>query len=79
MEIQGQGDMAYDRGTYSMAVTPAGAAPIEDHGKYLTIWRKQADGSWKVARAIFNSDLPLPTTQKPARSAKKKAGPRKKK
>jgi ketosteroid isomerase-like protein len=79
LEIQGQGDLAYDRGTYSMTVTPPGLAPIEDHGKYLTIWRKQADGSWKVARAIFNSDLPLPTTQKPARSAKKKAGPRKKK
>jgi ketosteroid isomerase-like protein len=78
LEIQGQGDLAYDRGTYSMTVMPPGLAPIEDHGKYLTIWRKQADGSWKVTHAMFNSDLPLPTTQKPASSAKKKAGLRKK-
>jgi len=66
LEIEGQGDLAYDRGTYSMTVTPPGAAPIEDHGKYLTICRKQADGSWKIAREMFNSDLPLPAPEKPA-------------
>ena len=71
LEIEGQGDLAYDRGTYSMTVTPAGAAPIEDHGKYLTIWRKQADGSWKISRVMFNSDLPLPAPEKPAVQHKK--------
>jgi ketosteroid isomerase-like protein len=55
-----------------MTVTPPGAAPFEDRGKYLTICRKQADGSWKVARAMFNSDLPLPAPEKPAGPAKKK-------
>ncbi len=72
LEIEGRGDLAYDRGTYSVTVTPAGAAPIEDHGKYLTIYRKQADGSWKVVRDIWNSDLPLPAPEKPAAPAKKK-------
>jgi ketosteroid isomerase-like protein len=71
LEIEGQGDLAYDRGTYSMTVIPPGAAPIEDHGKYLTIWRKQDDGSWKVQRGTFNSDLPLPAPGKPAATAKK--------
>jgi ketosteroid isomerase-like protein len=66
LEIGGQGDLAYDRGTYSMTVTPPGTAPIEDRGKYLTICRKQADGSWKIARVMFNSDLPLPAPEKPA-------------
>ena len=66
LEIEGQADLAYDRGTYSMTVTPPGAAPIEDRGKYLTIYRKQADGSWKIARVMFNSDLPLPAKEKPA-------------
>ena len=54
-----------------MTVTLPGAAPIEDRGKYLTIWRKQADGSWKVQRGTFNSDLPLPAPGKPAAPAKK--------
>ena len=66
LEIEGQGNLAYDRGTYSMTVTHVGAKPTEDHGKYLTIWRKQADGSWKISRAIYNSDLPLPAPEKPA-------------
>jgi ketosteroid isomerase-like protein len=77
LEIEGQGDLAYDRGTYSMTLTPAGAAPIEDRGKYLTIWRKQADGSWKVLRAMYNSDVPLQAPEKPrarvpAKRAKKR-------
>jgi ketosteroid isomerase-like protein len=59
LEIEGRGDLAYVRGTYSMTVTPRGASgPTKDTGKYIEIWRKQADGSWKVIRDIFNSDLP---------------------
>ena len=65
LEIEGQGNLAYDRGTYSMTVTHVGTAPTEDHGKYLTLWRKQPDGAWKISRAIYNSDLPLPAPQKP--------------
>jgi ketosteroid isomerase-like protein len=72
LELEGQGDLAYDRGTYSMTITPPGAAPIEDRGKYLTILRKQADGSWKFLRVMYNSDLPLPAPEKPAAPAKKK-------
>ncbi len=73
LEIEGRGDLAYERGTYSETVTTTGAAPIEDRGKYLTIWRKQADGSWKMLRDIWNSDLPLPAPEKPAAPAKKTA------
>ena len=75
LEIEGQGNLAYDRGTYSMTVTHVGKAPIEDHGKYLTVWRKQAGGSWKISRAIFNSDLPLPAPEKP-KAAHKRSGTR---
>ncbi len=73
LEIEGGADLAYERGTYSETATPIGAAPIEDRGKYLTIWRKQADGSWKMLRDIWNSDLPLPAPEKPAAPAKKTA------
>lgn len=67
-EVDGRGDLAYVRGTYSMTVTPPGAtAPVADHGKYIGIWRKQPDGSWKVLRDIFNSDVPLPARATPSR------------
>jgi ketosteroid isomerase-like protein len=72
LELEGQGDLAYDRGTYSMTITPPGAAPIEDRGKYLSILRKQADGSWKFLRVMYNSDFPLPAPEKPVGPAKKK-------
>lgn len=65
LEIEGYGDLAYVRGKYSMMVTPPGATePIKDVGKYIEIWRKKADGSWKVVRDIWNSDLPLPVPEK---------------
>ena len=32
--------------------------PAADDGKYIEIWKRQADGSWKIAYDIFNSDLP---------------------
>ncbi len=60
-QVDGQGDLAYARGTYMMTVTPPGApAPVEDHGKYIVIERKQPDGSWLITDDIFNSDVPLP-------------------
>jgi ketosteroid isomerase-like protein len=60
VQVEGAGDLAYVYGNYSMTVTPPEAEPTTDRGKYLEIWRRQADGSWKMALGIFNSDMPLP-------------------
>jgi len=76
LEIEGRGDLAYDRGTYSMTMTPPGATPIEDHGKYLTIWHKQHGGLWKISRVMFNSDVPLPAPKKPAVQPKEAKAPK---
>ena len=32
--------------------------PVKDKGKYLTVWKHQPDGTWKIVRDINNSDLP---------------------
>jgi ketosteroid isomerase-like protein len=57
-EIEGEGDLAYGRGTYAMTMMPPGAkAPVKDSGKTLAIWRKQPDGSWRVTKVSWNSDL----------------------
>lgn len=61
-EIDGSGDLAYVRGTWTFAAPAAGKTPaIEDHGKFLEIRRRQADGSWLMVADIFNSDVPLAT------------------
>jgi len=45
-------------GTYKISMTmPNMDAPMEDHGKYLTIWEKQKDGSLKVKVETWNSDV----------------------
>jgi ketosteroid isomerase-like protein len=31
--------------------------PASDRGTYIELWEKQADGSWKIARDIYNSDV----------------------
>ena len=68
-ELAGTGDLAYQRGRYRMTLAPPGMAAIPDSGKYLEIWRKGADGTWKIVRDMFNSDVPLPPP--PADAAKK--------
>jgi hypothetical protein len=40
-------------------VTPKGAAPVSDSGKY-TVIVKRSGTSWLVAYAIYNSDQPPP-------------------
>jgi ketosteroid isomerase-like protein len=45
------------------ATRSAGGEPIADQGKSLFILRRQADGSWKIARLIANSDQPRPGSQ----------------
>lgn len=68
-ETEGTGDLAYQWGTYEMDMAvPGMAAPVHDTGKFLEIWRRQADGSWKLTREMFNSDVPPPA---PADTTKK--------
>lgn len=54
------GDMVYLQGTYIMTITgPKTKNSVTDKGKYLTIFTKQPDGSWKAVADTFNSDSPL--------------------
>ena len=59
VEIDGRGDLAFVRGTYSMTLEIEGMEPTPDTGKYIEIRRRQTDGSWLIAEDIFNSDVPL--------------------
>ena len=56
--VSASGDMAYDRGTYKATMTEPGGKVMSDTGKYLCVWKKQADGSWKAVEDTWNSDLP---------------------
>jgi ketosteroid isomerase-like protein len=55
--------MAYSTGAYQMSFKDAAGKLVPDRGKYVTVWKKQTGGSWKVALDIFNSDLPATAAQ----------------
>ena len=60
LEVDVQGDTTIVRGTYSSSFTVPGTdAPMEDRGKTLNVWKRQADGSWKLHRDIWNSNMPI--------------------
>ena len=48
------GDAAYETGTYSYKYQEKGK-PVNEEGRYVTIWKRQSDGSWKIA-----SDMGVP-------------------
>lgn len=55
-DVEVSGDLAVETGTYSMTIVPKGGKASPDTGKYITVWKRQADGSWKIHRDISNSD-----------------------
>ena len=57
-EMAKSGEIAYTTGTYQLSMSGPDGAPINDKGKYVEIWKKQADGKWKCAVDIYNSDQP---------------------
>ena len=50
------GDVAIEVGANSITITKAGAAQITAAGKYVVVWKRQADGTWKIQRDISNAD-----------------------
>lgn len=49
VEVAASGDYAYSRGHYSITTTDkATSKPVDSAGTYLTVYKKQADGSFKA-------------------------------
>lgn len=61
-DVGAAGDLGYTNGQYKVQFRDAKGNPIVRTGRYLTVWKKQADGSWKVVRDIGVQD-PLPAAQ----------------
>jgi uncharacterized protein (TIGR02246 family) len=58
-EVRSAGDLAFARGTYKATLTPKqGGKQIPIDGKFMTILVRQPDGSWRIHRDIFNSNVP---------------------
>jgi ketosteroid isomerase-like protein len=64
VEVAKSGDLAYVSGTYEETITDASGKPVNDRGKYVEIFKKQPDGTWKAVADIWNSDLPVAPAEK---------------
>src|SRR6266508_3593911 len=58
VEVAKSGDLACLSGTYELTINDPSGKQLNDHGKYVEVWEKQADGKWKCGADIWNSDLP---------------------
>ena len=55
VDVGRSGDVAYEVGKVSLTIQPAGKELTTAVAKYVVVWKRQADGSWKLHRDIWNS------------------------
>lgn len=54
-DVSAGGDLGTTAGAYEMTM-----GGTSEKGKYVTVWKKQSDGTWKVTDDIFNADAAPP-------------------
>jgi len=65
VEVSKGGDLAYARGTYvNSANDMKTKKSISEKGRLLTVFRKEADGSWKAVQDMNNAQAPAEPTVK---------------
>ena len=64
IEVDADGEMAIDVGTYEFSMSAPDGSKVSDHGKYAQVWEKH-DGVWKCAVDMYNSSVPLPVAETP--------------
>ena len=63
------GDIGYTWGAAQVTMNGPDGTPMTSESKYVTIWRKDEAGAWKVAADIFNGNTPAaapPAAPEPA-------------
>jgi ketosteroid isomerase-like protein len=58
IEVADSGDLAYSLGTWQLQGKDQKGNDVTQTGKYITIWKKQKDGSWKVVADTGTVDPP---------------------
>ena len=70
VDVAKSGDLGYTQGSYTLTITdPHTKQVVNDQGSYVTVYRKQADATWKAVSDIATSGMPPPAP--PSAPAKK--------
>lgn len=60
VDVFGNKDQVVVIGTYKLSVLmPGQTKAMPDKGKYMDVWQKQLDGSWKIKAEIWNTDVDI--------------------
>lgn len=57
-EVTRSRDLGFTSGTYQASSKGSDGQLVTEKGKYVCIWKKQANGSWKAIHDIWNTDSP---------------------
>jgi ketosteroid isomerase-like protein len=57
VDVGSGGDLGYTVGHWVARFRDAKGAPGSNTGRYLTVWKREADGSWKVVQDIGVQDV----------------------
>jgi len=58
IDVAQSGDLAYSVGNWQLKGKDPSGNEVTRTGKYITVWRKQKDGSWKVVADTGTIDPP---------------------
>ena len=56
VEAARSGDLAYETGSYDMSWKEKNGKTKREKGKYIVVWKKQANGLWKALLDTYNAD-----------------------
>jgi ketosteroid isomerase-like protein len=57
VEASKSGELVYVVGSYTLTTKASKGKPASsEHGKYMSVWKRQADGTWKAEATSWNAD-----------------------
>ncbi len=56
VEVSRAGDIAYETGSFEVTANDKQGKPATSKGKYVVVWKKQANAAWKAVADIWNLD-----------------------
>lgn len=54
LEVAASGDLAVETGHYDEHYVLSDGNPIDEHGRYITVWRRLPDGTWRIHQFATN-------------------------